>query len=347
MQSELLLEQVSPHGNLKAFVEQDRRVAYLYLQGPGDSGFGVKACWIRNLGPAPAQLSTEEMKVGIAPMLPAQYCADPKQRIPLDASKLSLVWFVEGDGVALLEDQEIIAAIPPWGGHGEFNGYARDCIGQSPLCWKLDATAAIDQRVETANKYWRKWTDNALLWDQIQNGFIYAYEDVLGKHNRYFAIDGGVWPPKAMVNIVNDGFSYFLTVGVSVRSQPQVELYYEDPKPRQRIELACRFNDDTNPETMQDFAGYLSSLTALPWATISFLANGHTIECDVFAKDVEMSQFTAILLLEMPAWAPRFDLPEVDDATVRLLWAVPITSAELDQIQEKGIEEFLQESNRI
>ena len=338
MQSDLLLEQISPHGNLKAFVEQDRRVAYLYLQGPKDSGFGIKACWIRNLKPAPEELSAEEMKVGIAPMLPAHYCADPKERAPLDASRLSLVWFVEGDGVALLEDEEMIAAIPPWGGHQEFNGYARDCIGQSPLCWKLEDNTAMEQRIETAHNYWRKWTDNALLWDQIQNGFIYAYEGVLGKHDRYFAIDGEVWPPKAMVNINSNGLSYYLSVGVSIRPQPQVEMYFDDPAQHRRIEIAACLDKQVNPETNEAFAGYLSALTAMPWATITFLGHGHTIACDVFANVDRMDHFTAIVLVENPPNAPSFDLPSVDDEPVKLLWAVPITESELEEIQEHGSE---------
>ena len=333
MQSDLLIEQISPHGNLQAFVEQDRRVAYLYLQGPADTDFGVRSCWIRNLAEAPATLQTDEMKRGVAPMLPADFCAPPSVRPALNPSSLSVVWFIEGDGVALLENGEMIATIPPWSGHSGFNGYARDCVGESPLCWKLGDDTVIRKRIEDAQKYWQKWTDNALLWDQIQNGFIYGYESVLGKHDRYFAIDGEVWPPKVMVNINTDQQSFFMTVGVSVRPQPKVELFFEDPTSHQRIELAACFDRNVNPETINAFAGYLSGLTAMPWASITFLGHGHTIACDVFANDPSLNQFVAIVLVEDPPGAPKFDLPEVDDQPVKLLWAIPITATELDMLQ--------------
>jgi hypothetical protein len=63
--SELVLSEVSPNGNVQAIVEQDDRVAYFYLHGPRDSNFGMKARWIRNLAAAPAELDVEGLKAGI------------------------------------------------------------------------------------------------------------------------------------------------------------------------------------------------------------------------------------------------------------------------------------------
>lgn len=56
MTAEVILEAVSPGGSLQALVEQDRRVAYLYVFDPEATEQKVKSCWVRNLQPAPETL---------------------------------------------------------------------------------------------------------------------------------------------------------------------------------------------------------------------------------------------------------------------------------------------------
>jgi len=80
-----LLEEVSPHGNVQAIVEQDDRVAHFYLWGGPDSSFGMRSCWVRNLKPAPADLKVADMRAGAAPMLPRPRCKHPEGAPPLSA----------------------------------------------------------------------------------------------------------------------------------------------------------------------------------------------------------------------------------------------------------------------
>ena len=64
----VLIEQVSPNGNLQAVVEDDGRVVYFYLCGEEGSGWGMKVCWVRNRVQAPSDLDVESMKSGAPPV---------------------------------------------------------------------------------------------------------------------------------------------------------------------------------------------------------------------------------------------------------------------------------------
>lgn len=88
---------------------------------------------------------------------PKSSASSPNDKAPLDTARLRFIWLPEGEDVALLENDTMIAAIPPWGGENGFCGYARDCLGQSSLCWKLEDSTEIDNRIAAADHYWDAW----------------------------------------------------------------------------------------------------------------------------------------------------------------------------------------------
>lgn len=338
----LVLEDSSPHGNLEAVVEQDERVAYLYVRAPQRKDLGIKSCWLRNLAAAPEELDREGMENGIPPMLPREYCLHPEGMEPLDATRLKVVWLPEGDGIALLEDGEPLAVIPSWGITGDFPGYARDAQGESMLCWGLSEATVIHERVKAADAYWRSWDSDPGPWAACQDAFLAEYERVLGPHSRYFAIDGQRWPTKAMTLTTTPEGTYLLTLGISLRPQPQVEMYYEDASEFRRFEFAACLAPGTDEQTITQLAKYLSGQAGLPWNNITFLGNGHTIPCDAFAEDPGLRHFTAVLLVDHPPGAPEFNPPRMDGDRVMLLWVVPVTEAERKLIMEKKSAEFIE-----
>jgi hypothetical protein len=182
---QVVFEEVSPHGFVEAVVEQDDRVAFFYLHGPPESGFGVRSCWVRNLKPAPADLDVRAMKSGVPPMLPRGQCAHPRGAARLQAKQLRVVWFEEGDAAALLEGSSVLAVIPSWSGSGGFDGYARDCVAQGPLCWPLPSESILHERVRASEAYWAAWEAGNALWVPVQEGQLAAYERVVGKHETY------------------------------------------------------------------------------------------------------------------------------------------------------------------
>jgi hypothetical protein len=329
MQSdEILIVETSPNGNIEAFVEQDDRVAYFYLRGSEDIEFGVRSCWVRNLKPAPDHLDVHGMREGTAPMLPREYCQQTSGGPALNEDNLRIVWFEEGDAAALLENEDIIAVLPSWSGYKGFNGYARDCKGESDLCWELGApeTNEMFARVANARKYWQSWeNDEETPWPQFQEQFINTYKR-LGEYSNYYAIDGGEWPPRAMLRIPYADGTILVTLGLSIRPQPKVEMQVENPDEHRRIELGIYLSKDFSQEDVMQMAGYISGQASLPWAQYSWLGEGHTIPCNALQK----SNFSAIFLTANPPGSPTLNLPTYCGDKIKLLWMVPITNTERD-----------------
>jgi hypothetical protein len=334
-QAKTLLEEVSPHGNVQAVVEQDDRVVHFYLWGGRDSSFGTRSCWVRNLKPAPTKLEVTKMRDGAAPMLPRAQCRHPEGAPPLECKELSVVWFEEGDGAALLAGSSILAIIPGWSGSNGFHGYARDCIGEASLCWELDADNVLHQRVRAAADYWASWDATPSPWEAVQNGQLEAVEARLGAHEKYYASDGGNWPPKAMVRLrVPEGIA-FVTIGVCLRPQPGVERAVENAADLRRIELGIALSATTSDDKLDRAAQYLSAQTNLPWNEFTWLGPGHTIPCDA------LDGFAAVLLTPAPPQAPDLALPAFRGDPVTLLWLLPITEAERRLAVDNGSDALL------
>jgi hypothetical protein len=322
---QILLEEISPHGTVMAVVETQRGVVFLYLTGQEDSGFRPRACWVRNLAPAPSEFEEDVVKSGRPPLLPKAACAHPQGSVPLDAERLRIVWFEEGDGAALYEGDELLAVIPPWSGEGGCNGYARDCVAQSPVCWPLNGADAIPPRLARAREFWNSWEKGKAHWPQVQDSFFAAYQPVLGKHTRYFSIDGGHWPPKAIAVFRTEPAVILLTLGVSILPQPTVEMYVEDPAPLRRIEFGMALPLDASDETIARACAYISGQAELPWKRFTWLGKGHTIQCE---PNPAGRAFSAVVLTDGLPGGPTITMPWYRGDPINLLWMVPITGGE-------------------
>lgn len=335
-ETQTLLQEVSPDGNLEVAVDQDARVVHMYLRAPNNDGFGLKSCWVRNLTAAPENLDVLAMRDGQPPLLPARFCAHPNGQPALNAQDLQIVWFPEGDGVALFEQDELLAAIPGWSEKGGFHGYARDCRGEGPLCWELGAENAMHRRIAEARRYWAKWDRTEELWPRVQERLMAEYERALGRHSRYFAIDGGAWPPRGLALFEARDRVYLLTIGLSIRPQPVVEMYTKTPEEVRRIELGACFDRSVSMAAVKAFASYMSSLASLPWQQITFLGDGHTVGCDVFGNEDGLQPFSAVLLAKQAQETPEVVMPQFGIDRVPLLWCVPITAAERELAESSG-----------
>lgn len=188
-----LLEEISPNGNVAAWVEADGAVCYFYLSRAGDADFKTRSVWVRNLTGAPTALDKERMRGGNPPLNPSGYC---KYRAGQPAPKpgdLEVVWLPEGNGAGLYEKGDLIAVIPPWSGQDGFHGFARDCFGDGPLAWEFGPDNLLIPRLREAKNFWAAWGQNE-PWPDVQSALIEAYEEALGAHSNYYAIDGGYWP---------------------------------------------------------------------------------------------------------------------------------------------------------
>jgi hypothetical protein len=250
---------------------------------------------------------------------------------PLNPQDLRIVWFEEGEGAALLEHGEPVAVIPPWSGIDGFNGYARDCVSENPLCWPLTLDNVVLRRIARAEEFWASWDQPQNPWNEIQRTQFEAYTAALGQYEKYYAIDGGNWPSKALIRTPTSGGFTLTTIGVALRPQPAVEFTTDNPAPLRRFELGIGLSN-AFAHFLEPVARYLSAQSNLPWAVYSWLGPGHTIPCDAFAG----TNLTAILLQYHPLGSPPVSLPPFRNDPVNLLWAVPITRSEQEFAVAQG-----------
>ena len=329
--ADVLFEEVGPNGNVQAVVESDEQVCFFYLCGAPETNFGMKSVWVRNHTQAPDSLNAKSMKAGCPPQNPAPFCCHPDGLSPLSEEELHVVWLPEGNGAALLEGEEILAIIPPWSGANGFHGYARDGIGEGPVAWELTSDNLLLERFNDAQAYWAKW-DAENLWPAIQSELLTHIESAIGPHSNYYAIDGGDWPPKALLRIPWQDRIVLITMGVSTRPQPNVEMHTEQPELLRRIELGAVLPEHWPDEAIEKFAGYLSGQSNLPWRVYTWLGPGHTIPCDSWHN----SAFTFAMMSREHAGVPRVSLGSQFDDPVNVLWFVPISEAERQQAIESG-----------
>jgi hypothetical protein len=341
-------ELVSPNGNVLAAVEQDDSCAYFYLYGSAESEFGMRACWVRNLKPAPADLDVAAMGEGRPPMLPSASCRHPQGAPPLEARRLRIVWAATGDAAALYEDDYLLATIPSWSGEKGFAGYSRDCIGESPLCWELGPPEANAQHAYFAeqDRYWKLWDTAPGPWSEVQKDLIAAYESRLGPHSKYYAIDGGEWPPKAMIRIDRGADVVLVTVGVSLRPQPKVEMHTDTPEDMRRIELGVCLAKPIDEQIVKNVAAYVSGQAGYPWSRFTFLADGHTMPSDAFANATS-GDMSYVLFQAAPMGAPEWRLPPFFGDSVRVLWMLPIRESERQLAVDQGSAELVRRLEKV
>ncbi|NLU94667.1 suppressor of fused domain protein [Chitinophaga sp. Ak27] len=330
----MLIEQANNRGTLYAVVEQDDRVAYFYLY-PSElltSKYSPRPCWLRNLKPAPAKKDVAAMKEGMAPMLEVAFCNHPQGKEPLEKERLAIVWMEEGDGAAVMYDGEMLGVIPGWSLYNEEHSvaYAADCIGAGdtdrlmPL-GKRGANAMYD-RVDQAIAFWNEWSnETSQAWSILQDKYIKAYEAALGPLQQYYAIDGDQWPPMAIGKFEKEAIVYLLTLGVSIRPMPWVELLYNERAPGfRRMELAMAFRkDDFSDKEIMNMGSFMSGLADRPWKQMTWLGEGHTVKSDEL-----IAPFESIVLSSALYNGPEIQLPEVYGDKVNLYWLSPITKLE-------------------
>ena len=326
--ADVVLEEPGPNGNIMAVVEQDERVAFFYLFTAPDVEWGMRSCWVRNLRSAPSTLAVEDMLEGRPPMLPAKSCTHPDGAKPLELEHLRVVWFEEGDGAALLENDQVLAIIPWWGGEAGFQGYARDCIFESELCWPLGSRDenALYERVERADQWWQQWNQDDDPWRQLQPMILDCYEKQLGKESNYYAIDGDQWPPRGMVRIPHDAGTILATVGMSLRPMPRMPGHDGPNPPATRVELALALGAEFSDTEVINAGQYLSGQAGYPWAFYTWFGEGHTLPCSWVPN--AGTEFPWALITKQPAGRSPIELPMYRDDTIELLWLVPITEHE-------------------
>ncbi|WP_427875560.1 suppressor of fused domain protein [Flavobacterium sp. MMS24-S5] len=135
----------------------------------------------------------------------------------------------------------------------------------------------------------------------------------------------------------------FATVAVSLRPQPKVEMYCENPNEVNRIELGVILKSGMTNEQVNDVAGLVSGITMIPWDYITFLAEGHTVEFQTSISE----KFKYAVLTNNLKVLPQMKFPGYADSNVTFLWIVPVSERELEEMKESGSQSVLNELDKL
>ncbi len=335
-ETQSLLFQPSPYGNLDAIVEHDGRAIYFYLNGPAP--FGMRACWVANLQTGPLEFNQHDLQFGLAPLLPRVHCMDPNPSTIPDSDDLEIVWFEEGNGAALVSRDKLLAVIPPWSGLDGFHGYAANCASENMVCWPMPPGQEIERRVTQAREFWKHWNDDP-PFRTFQPDALAEYEKRFGRQEKYFAIDGGKFPPRGLVLLKGEsGTRHLVTVGMSLCPQPGPVSDSVPENFQPSIELAARIPSSiTSDDAIDQLAQRMSSLAALPWKNFSWLGHGHS--CDFLKNDPAMACAFFCGDDQMPESPTDWKLPTgiPGHPPSIILWVLPLSKNELDQLRSGAL----------
>jgi Suppressor of fused protein (SUFU) len=334
----VLLESVSPYRSRRVIVEYDGVTTAAYLHGETAA---IAATWIANHGQAPPTIDPARLDAGRAPEMPAEHTKRPDGTPPFEPGSLRALWLEEGDGVAILEDDEPLAVLPGWCDMSRgMPGYSRDAIGQTPFAWSLDeALDGLGPRIAQAESFWR-WRADTGAWAAFQQAVLGHLLARLGPGARYWDVGGGKQP---LVGVSERPptrqrpYAVLSTIGMSCQRMPVVEQTGANASARARIELAIA---TTMPST--EAARIFLWLAQYPWREVAWLGSGHCIPWYHEAATFPLGGGNeAVLLLHEPGALPG---PEVRDLSgfscggdpVRWLWVVPVSAPERRLAAERG-----------
>ncbi|WP_242901440.1 suppressor of fused domain protein [Actinomadura terrae] len=334
--------EASPYGSRRLIIETDGDVTAAYLKDARDSVVG--AVWVANHRQAPAELDRSRLNSGSAPLLPMSHVSHPQGREALNAAALEVVWFEEGDGVAVLEAGDPLFVIPGWSDMGRgIPGYGRDATAQSPFVFPLEEEIEdFGPRIDRARAHWETCRAEG-SWAEFQQSVLGHLLQRLGPGGHYWHDVGrqlaGGRPSVAPTVGVSERpprggreYTVLSTVGMSRQRMPTVELYEDDVAPYARIELAVA---STLPS--QRAGSIFPWLAQYPWRSVTWFAPGDVVkwyhEARTFPLGNGESAWEGVLLLEDPTRLAGPPAPALTGLTihgdpVRWLWLVPITGEE-------------------
>jgi len=318
--SECIISSASPLADLSAKVIVDNDCSYLYLLQIDSTGNDtMTTCWIKNhVAVDDAYSAQSDMKRGLQPKVPSKYCAFQNDLAPLKAEQLEIVWGKEGFIASLYEGDELICVIPYWANQ-DFSGYSKySCTDQFPhIPFPLGEpdTNVLFKRAEEARVFWKQ--DFSSLWQDYQESYLSELERKYGEHNKYYAIDGGNFPPKALVTFEKDDMKYAFTIGVGLFPQPKVDMHFEDYQNYEYMELG--FCYQTKEELDEPgVLSQISAIAAIPWSSNAFLSHRQTVALQV---DAQHNNAALVSDKDVNVMQSKF----LREKNINLLWIVPIT----------------------
>lgn len=330
----VLLDETSPYQSRRVIIECDSHTTAAYLL---DARGKIRVpVWLANHEQAPESSDPRGLYEGQAPLMPAAYTKHPQGRPRFDPERLRAVWFEEGDGVALLDEEGLLAVIPGWAeADSGLPGYTREAVGRSAYAWELDSVRhRLWPRVVHAEAYW-DWRGASGAWRSVQRTVLNHLDRTVGPPGHYWDVSDGHAPLiRVSERPPSDRRPYTVlsTVGMCGQRMPTLDRYMADTSAYARVELALA---TTMPA--HQAARVFRWIGAFPWRAVTWFGTGHTVKWLDNPEDTVMrGDSSALLLIDDPralAARPGHVPPDTSGLSfhgdpVRWLWIVPITRPE-------------------
>jgi hypothetical protein len=311
----------------EVIIENDCSYLYVHQTETTESKSDFKmlsSCWIKNHTKVDDTYSPrDDMKRGLQPKVPTKYCAFKDDISFFKAEQLEIIWGKEGLIASLYENGELICVATYWAGYSKYSNTSD--LPATPFPLGSSESNVLFQRMDEAKEFWKQ--DFNKIWISYSDSYLSELESKYGKHVKYFAIDGGGFPPKALVTFETDDMKYAFTIGVGLFPQPKVDMHIDDYKNHELFELGFCYRANAEFDELNVFS-QISSITAVPWARHSFFDHRHTIDLYINAR------YNGALLISNKS----VNLNEskfLSKENVNLLWLMPITQ----EVYEKLISE--------
>lgn len=138
---DLFISELHPSSRRRAVIEDDGRVAWLYLTEP-ETRKPVADCWLYNRVPTPPRFNSSREE---PPVVPQTHAGVDATMQPPSEESVRLQWSLDGESVAVFFDADLIGFIA----HGQKHGYSRCIRVAGPFGSPLDTELFQRLFVET------------------------------------------------------------------------------------------------------------------------------------------------------------------------------------------------------
>ena len=323
---DLLMRSTSPYGSRRAVLLRGVGDTFLYLEDiTGEETETTSAVWVANHAAAPADPADPAARVddGGPPRMAVSGTRHPEGCPAL--RDVELIWFEEGDGVALVDGEGIVAVVPGWGGRDDFYGYSRYAVGHTPLAWELadPARELLTSKVQESRDFWAWRTDHA--WGHIRSTGLGHLDQAIGTMEVAWPLGESTFPELIASRHRYGDHDVWVTAttGLSSQRMAGVEEYHDRPEQAARIELAI-----ARAQPDQVGVELLGALAHVPFGRCTWLGEGHTIGGTLGSYPAFGADKAALLLTARP---PHQELapPDLSGLTrrggpVTYLWVLVI-----------------------
>ncbi len=352
----IIYQEANPYGSLTAYLEDDSRTVYLYLQSEQNPEWKIRALWIRNRVLAPDTRDPADFTNGLAPILLANEISTNAETSEILPEDVHFIWTEEGDGVAVFIKEELHAFLPSWSGIKGLSGYSKFARVETITAHPLGDSnhGVIADIVDRSRKFWEFRAEKD-SWKKIQSSRLEFLENNLGAHTKYWSADGGKFPYIGIAKFESPKFPdviFYSTIGLSAQNMPTVDLFHKDYLDYARIELVIAVRSLPADKSETWVPHFLGEIVKFPWNMIKWLGVGHTISMNRRDPDALYLNFTSAILLKELSAVNHTDIqlehiPNLNGFVteskqpVHFLFIQPITDEEAYYMRSEGSKALL------